>query len=61
MSKKPEEPATTFADASEKAKTLSGKRLLRIGGTSSRFFALMRRLRHVHSAGPYTRDEMNER
>jgi hypothetical protein len=23
--------------------------------------ALMRRLRHVHSAGPYTRDEMNER
>lgn len=23
--------------------------------------ALMRRLRHVRSAGPYTRDEMNER
>lgn len=23
--------------------------------------ALMRRLRHVGSAGPYTRDEMNER
>ena len=23
--------------------------------------ALMRRLRHVSSAGPYTRDEMNER
>ena len=23
--------------------------------------ALMRRLRHVNSSGPYTRDEMNER
>jgi hypothetical protein len=23
--------------------------------------ALMRRLKHVRSAGPYTRDEMNER
>jgi hypothetical protein len=29
------------------------------GGTA--IDALMRRLRHVRSSGPYTRDEMNER
>ena len=27
----------------------------------SRFMALMQRLRHVRSTGPYTRDEMNQR
>jgi hypothetical protein len=30
-------------------------------GGSAAVDALMRRLRHVRSAGPYTRDQMNER
>ncbi len=30
-------------------------------GSGATVDALMRRLRHVRSAGPYTRDEMNER
>jgi hypothetical protein len=30
-------------------------------GGGAAFDALMRRLRHVRTAGPYTRDEMNER
>lgn len=30
-------------------------------GTGAAVDALMRRLKHVRSAGPYTRDEMNER
>jgi hypothetical protein len=30
-------------------------------GAGAAVDALMRRLRHVQSAGPYTRDEMNER
>ena len=30
-------------------------------GNAAAFDALMRRLRHVRTAGPYTRDEMNER
>jgi hypothetical protein len=30
-------------------------------GGGAAFNALMRRLRHVRSSGPYTRDEMNER
>jgi hypothetical protein len=30
-------------------------------GAGAAVDALMRRLRHVRSAGPYTRDEMNER
>lgn len=30
-------------------------------GTGSAYDALMRRLKHVRSSGPYTRDEMNER
>ena len=30
-------------------------------GASAAIDALMRRLRHVRSSGPYTRDEMNER
>ncbi len=30
-------------------------------GAGSAVDALMRRLRHVRSSGPYTRDEMNER
>jgi hypothetical protein len=31
------------------------------GGGGAAVDALMRRLRHVRAAGPYTRDEMNER
>ncbi len=31
------------------------------GGGGAAVDALMRRLRHVRSGGPYTRDEMNER
>lgn len=31
------------------------------GGGGAAVDALMRRLRHVKSSGPYTRDEMNER
>ena len=30
-------------------------------GGGAAFDALMRRLKHVRSSGPYTRDEMNER
>jgi hypothetical protein len=30
-------------------------------GAGAAVNALMRRLKHVRSAGPYTRDEMNER
>jgi hypothetical protein len=30
-------------------------------GAGAAVDALMRRLKHVRSAGPYTRDEMNER
>jgi hypothetical protein len=30
-------------------------------GGAAAFDALMRRLQHVRSSGPYTRDEMNER
>jgi hypothetical protein len=30
-------------------------------GEGAAIEALMRRLRHVRAAGPYTRDEMNER
>jgi len=30
-------------------------------GAGAAVGALMRRLKHVRSAGPYTRDEMNER
>jgi len=30
-------------------------------GNAAAVDALMRRLKHVRSAGPYTRDEMNER
>ncbi len=30
-------------------------------GSGAAITALMKRLRHVHSSGPYTRDEMNER
>ncbi len=30
-------------------------------GDEQEFKALMRRLRHIRSGGPYTRDEMNER
>jgi len=30
-------------------------------GAGAAVEALMRRLKHVRSAGPYTRDEMNER
>lgn len=30
-------------------------------GAAAAVDALMRRLKHVRSAGPYTRDEMNER
>jgi hypothetical protein len=30
-------------------------------GAGAAIDALMRRLRHVRSSGPYTRDEMNER
>jgi hypothetical protein len=30
-------------------------------GAGAAFDALMRRLKHVRSDGPYTRDEMNER
>jgi hypothetical protein len=30
-------------------------------GRGEAFESLMRRLRHVKSSGPYTRDEMNER
>ncbi len=30
-------------------------------GDEREFDALMRRLRHIRSGGPYTRDEMNER
>jgi hypothetical protein len=30
-------------------------------GRAKEFDALMDRLKHVRSAGPYTRDEMNER
>jgi hypothetical protein len=30
-------------------------------GAGSAVDALMRRLRHVRSSGPYTRDQMNER
>lgn len=30
-------------------------------GDVEAFDALMERLRHIHSGGPYTRDEMNER
>lgn len=32
-----------------------------LSGGGAAVDALMRRLRHVRSAGPYTRDEMNER
>lgn len=30
-------------------------------GDAQEFDALMRRLRHIRSGGPYSRDEMNER
>lgn len=30
-------------------------------GSSKEFDALMQRLKHIRSGGPYTRDEMNER
>ncbi len=30
-------------------------------GDEQEFDALMRRLRHIRSGGPYSRDEMNER
>jgi hypothetical protein len=30
-------------------------------GDVEAFDALMKRLQHIHSGGPYTRDEMNER
>jgi len=30
-------------------------------GNAQEYRALMRRLRHIRSGGPYTRDEMNER
>lgn len=30
-------------------------------GNDQEYRALMRRLRHIRSGGPYTRDEMNER
>ena len=33
----------------------------RQSGDVQEFDALMRRLRHIRSGGPYTRDEMNER
>lgn len=33
----------------------------RQSGNVQEFDALMRRLRHIRSGGPYTRDEMNER
>ena len=38
----------------------SGIGLLLTGGGAA-VDALMRRLKHVRSSGPYTRDEMNER
>jgi hypothetical protein len=34
---------------------------LRVCKKSTTIAALMRRLKHVKSSGPYTRDEMNER
>jgi hypothetical protein len=33
----------------------------RRSGNVQEFDALMKRLRHIRSGGPYTRDEMNER
>lgn len=30
-------------------------------GEAREFDSLMKRLRHIHSGGPYTREEMNER
>ncbi len=36
-------------------------RLPRVNKKAPTISALMRRLKHVKSSGPYTRDEMNER
>jgi len=34
---------------------------VRQSGSAQEYRSLMKRLRHIHSGGPYTRDQMNER
>ena len=34
---------------------------VRQSGSTQEYRSLMRRLRHIHSGGPYSRDEMNDR
>jgi hypothetical protein len=57
------EPETVISceGSTEMTKALTEERLLRVNKKTPTFPALMRSLKHVRSAGPYTRDEMNER
>lgn len=55
------EVVISFDDGNEMVKVLSKEDLRLLRTKNSPTSALMRRLRRVRSAGPYTRDEMNER